>query len=156
MPLNRVTAVPEKGTEIQGLLDLLEKQLNVPTGFIQVADARRCPLEIVGQKFHHNGLSVDFELRGDFTHGVRILFALRFAFNKYAVIPQNGPILFLKLPFGAAQFHGAFDPANPENAPLGQFTKVLVVNIGHIKNRNFTGLNAGAYLTGLGIIMSSG
>ena len=39
LPLDRVTVVAEKVSNLQRLLDLLEKHLDIPAGLVEVADA---------------------------------------------------------------------------------------------------------------------
>ena len=65
MPLHRVGAVPEEVGQLQGLLDLFEKHLDLPTAAIQVGDAARASSLVVGQENHITLFSVHLNLGSD-------------------------------------------------------------------------------------------
>jgi hypothetical protein len=60
LPADGIGVVPEEGAELQGLLELLEEDFDVPSATIEVALAGRAPVRVVGDKDHQALLSVDF------------------------------------------------------------------------------------------------
>gem|GEM_PF-6447515 len=62
LPADGVGVVTEEVAELERLLHLLEKDLNVPAGAIEVAHAARTPVAVVADEDHQSLLALDLDL----------------------------------------------------------------------------------------------
>ena len=62
LPAHGVGAVAEEIAELEGLLDLLEEDLDLPAA--EVGHGCWGPVEVVGQKLQHRFLAVEFDQGG--------------------------------------------------------------------------------------------
>ena len=59
--------------QLQGLLDLFEEDLDLPTAAVEVCDGGRRPFEIIGEKLHLSLLAVELNQGGDAAKPVGVL-----------------------------------------------------------------------------------
>ena len=129
---------------MQGLLDLLEKNLDAPPGLVQFADRRRGPLEVVGDEGHFFPFALDHHP----------------GLHQPQGLP---PVVFIRLRAGQPDLHVADDvaprlrdvvddlilhvvlaPGDPEHPPPGQVAQVDKIHVGLVEHGDFPGREAGA------------
>ena len=156
LPLDGLAAVPKEVAQVQRLLDLLEEGLDAPARLVQIADARRRPLEVVGEERHLPVFSINLDDRDNPPHALRVVLPLAGIPDLNDVVAQDAARGLFQPPFDAAQLHALLHPADPEDAALGQVEKMGVVDIGHVKYGDFARFQASAQLMRLGAVVSLG
>ena len=73
LPAHGVGGVAKEVTELEGLLDLFEEDLDLPAAAVKVGDGRGGPLKVVRHKLHYRGLAVEVDPGGDPAHTIGVL-----------------------------------------------------------------------------------
>jgi hypothetical protein len=130
--------VVQKIAQFQGLFDLLKKHLNVPSPAVKIARRVRTLAQIVGDQDHQSVFAFDFDMR--FHASQQHAFVLRIVEDKERVLDGAFDT------FGEGLFHRAghvfFGTAHPPYLPLIQIVGVLQIDVGLVKNNDFTGGDA--------------
>ena len=157
LPPHRVGAGAQKIGQLQGLLDLLEEDFDLPTAPIQFDDARRAPLQVVAQEGHRHFAPVHFHQRHDAPHQLGILPAPSRGLEPDQSVAQDfarGAFLITPHDLEAEVVLGAGDPENHSHAEVGQ---VGEVHVSLVKYDDFTRLDPGAEFPGaIGVVMPGG
>jgi len=89
LPADGLLGMAEKIADLEGLLDLLEKHLDAPARAVELADAGRGPVHVVGEENHDDPLAVDLHLGFDTAQPLGILPAGGGNLQGNLVIPQD-------------------------------------------------------------------
>jgi hypothetical protein len=155
LPAHGVGAVAEEVGELQGLLDLLEEDLNVPAAAVEIGNGLGAPLPVVGEENHLLFTSVDFDPGHDPAQIPRII-------GEGLVAAQADDLIAQDRTFNRAFIDHVEDEVvlgagNPEDAALDQRPEVAEINVSLVEEDNLSGANARANLPGaLGIVVAGG
>ena len=156
LPFNGVGVVAEEVSQLQGLFEFLEEDLDAPTAAVEVGDGLGAPLQVVGQKDHFPPLPVHFNEGGDAAQFDRINDLRRRIGQDDQVVPQNvslGSVLKLADDPALQIVLGAGDP---KDATLRQVGEVGEVEVSLVEDNDFTRLNIGAKLAGPPVVVLAG
>lgn len=92
LPGHGVGAVAEEVAELEGLLDLLEEDLDLPAAALEVGDGGRGPDEVVGKKLHFHVLAIEFDQGRDPTQTVGILAPGMRGHEYDLAVPEAAPL----------------------------------------------------------------
>jgi len=157
LPAHSISTVTQKVRELEGLLDLLEEHLDIPTTTVKVGDTARAPLHIVCQELHFPLDSVHIDKRTHPAHAFRVFSIVgRFTREHDFLVGQD-----LRIGDLAALEDGeavaALGASDPEDSAHEEVVKVVEVHIGLVENDNLAGLHARTDLSGsLGIVVAGG
>ena len=156
LPAHSVGTVTEEVAELQGLLDLLEEDLDLPTTAVEIGDGGRSPLEIVGEKLHLHLLAVEFDQGGDATQTVGVFPAGLGGDQHDLVVAQDFSCRSAQALFDDPQLHVHLGPGDPEDAADEQAEEVGEVDVGPVEDDDLPGADAGADLAGTGRVIVAG
>jgi len=91
LPAQSVGAVADKVAQLQGLLDLLEEDFDLPAAAVEIGHGRRRPREIVGEKLQHRHHAVEFDHGSHAAQAVGILAARERMDQPHLVVVQDMP-----------------------------------------------------------------
>ena len=141
--------------EFQGLLDLLEEDLNGPTGAVEIGDATGGPVHVIGQELHLPFRAIDLYEGANTAHPLRVL-SLKSSLTgeDHLLIGKD-----LRVGRGPTLHDGeemrAFGARDPEDAPQEELKEVIEIHVGFIKDNDLTGLNTRAeFPCSLGIVVT--
>ena len=156
LPFDSVGAVTQKISQLEGLFEFLEEDLDAPTAAIQISDGLGAPSEVVGQKDHLAEFAVDFDQGHHPTQpdGINFLHGRSGQFDP--VIAQE----IVKAP-GLESAHDAalqvvLGASDPEDLATGQVGQMFKVHVSLVENDDFTRLNTGAKFAGTPVVMFTG
>src|ERR1700678_7706 len=148
LPLNGVGRVAQEVDQLDGLLNLFEKNLYGPAAAVKFTDGGGSPLGVVGQEDHDALLAVDLNACRDPSQETRIVLASVVALQNDEFILEDALIRT----FGQAPFHPAchvvLGPGDKEDAPLHERPEVTEVDIRFVKNHDFSLGETSAQLPG--------
>jgi hypothetical protein len=153
LPAHGVGAVAEEVGELEGLLDLLEKDLDGPAAAVEIGDGLGTPLLVVGEENHLLLASVDFDPGHDPAQLPRII-------GEGLVAAQTDNLVAQDRTFNRAFIDHVEDEVvlgagNPEDAALDQSPEVAEINVSLVEEDDLPGTNAGANLPGaLGVVVA--
>ena len=108
----------EEVAQLKRLFDLLEEHLDAPTALIQVRDAARRPLQVVGDKGHYGTLPINLDNGHDTPEKtVGIVPTTLLALENDQVVPQDVAYRFAKQAFATTDLHVVLRTRNPEHTP---------------------------------------
>ncbi len=139
LPANGVGAVAKEVGELECLLNLLEKHLNVPTTTVELGDRPRAPLQIVGDEDHFDVLSVDFD-QGDNAAELLGIVLERLVDHQFdEFVAQDTFVLRgIKLTHHLV-LHVVLGTADPPDAAFGELEEMLKLGVGLVKHGDFAG-----------------
>ena len=91
LPAHGVGAVAEKVAELERLLDLAEKNFDLPAAAVELGHAAGRPLEVIGEKDQHAPLAVDLHFGFDPAQPRRVLLPAARSGKDDFVIALNAP-----------------------------------------------------------------
>ena len=154
LPAHGIGAMAKEIAQVERLFDLAEEGFNGPAAAVQFADRMGRPLQIVGQKFHHSPLPIDFHPGRHPAHRLGIILTGFFVLKDHQIIAQNIALGLLEQPLDTAQGHVLFGPGDKEYAPQGQVKEMGQIDVSLVKQYDFTVLEGGAHFAGsFGVIV---
>ena len=154
LPAHGIGAMAEEIAQVERLFDLAEEGFNGPAAAIQFADRMGRPLQIISQKFHHSPLAINLHPCRYPAHRLGIILTGFFVLKDHQIIAQNIALGLLEQPLDTAQGHVLFGPGDKVNAPQGQVKEVGQIDVGLVKQYDFTGFEGGAHFAGsFGVIV---
>ena len=156
LPGDSVFAVSDKSCEFEGLLDLLEEDLDGPAGLVELGDRTGRPVEVVGQERHLHEFGVDLDLGEDAAHVDRVRLLALGAFEFDDVVVQDA--------CGLVGFELAVDlkaevvlrSGHPKDAAIGEVEEVVEVDVGLIEQGDLPVLEPSTKLAGAGVVVMGG
>src|SRR5664280_311095 len=142
LPAHRVGVVSQEIGQLQGLLDLLEENLNLPPAPVEIGHTARTPLQIVGQKSHLPLLPVHFHDSHDPAHQLRR--GLVGVAQHDDFIGKNLRVPGLRHLLDHFVSHVVFGAGDPEHAALIQILQVPEIHVPLVKQHDFAALDPGA------------
>src|ERR1700678_3340428 len=156
LPLHGVGRVTQEVDQLDGLLNLLEKRLDGPTAAVEFTDGGGGPLGVVGQEDHDTLLAVDLNQGCDPSQETRVVLAGIVALEHDEFILEDAFVRRL----GQAPFHPAcqvvLGPGDKEDSSLHERPEVTEVDIGLVKNNDFSLEEAGTQLPGPRVVVLPG
>ena len=156
LPLHRIGIMAEEVGQLNGLLDLLEKHLDIPSAPVKFRHGPGTPLHVIGQEFHLAILPIHLN-QGDHPaqgFGIGLVGSIRGQFND--LIAQDPRIVGGVQGFDYATCQVVLRAADPEDAFTIHVRKVVEVHIGLVKHHDFAGLKPGTQVSRLGIVVEFG
>lgn len=133
LPADGLLAVPEKVAHLQGLLDLLEEDLDPPAGLVELTHAARRPFEVVGYEDHLDVLAVELD---EHDHAAQLagvpLAALR-GLQSDDVVTQHPALGFSQQLLADVEAHVVLGSGHPEDAAPPKVPEVEKVDVGLVE-----------------------
>ena len=156
LPFDRVGGLTHEVHQLHGLLQLFEKRLNRPPALVQIADAGGGPFRVVGQEDHLPFLAVDFDQGGYSPQEPRILFLGGRSVQFDQFILEDALVRALGQAFLHRVVHVVLRPGDEEDPALFERPQVNVVDVGFVKNHDFSLGKPGAQLFGADAVVLLG
>ena len=155
LPAHGIGTMAQEVGEFQGLLDLLEEDINGPTGAVEIGDATGTPVHVISQELHLPFRAIDLYEGANPAHPLRVLpLKSSLTGEDHLLIGKD-----LRVGRGPALHDGeemrAFGARDPEDAPQEELKEVIEIHVGFIKDNDLTGLNTRAeFPCSLGIVVT--
>jgi len=155
LPANGIGTVAQEISQLQGLLDLLEKGFNGPAATVKVGDTGRTPLHVVGEEYHLLFNPVNFHQGGDAAHQFWVV-------GQCADIAQGDDFIAQDATChwqGMKDFigHVLLGAGDPEDTALEKIEEMGKVQISLVEDNDLSGANTGAEFTGaFTVVLSRG
>src|SRR3989339_1497774 len=156
LPADSIFVIAEKVCQLQSLLDLLEKHLDIPSATIQFGDAPCAPFDVVGQKRQLGRLAVDLNDRHNSAQHIRIRLLGLNPRKTDQLITQNAGVMGRLKNSDHLVLHIPFRSRDPEYPTFGKFPQMRKVQISLVKYDDFSGFQVGAQLPSLRVVMMFG
>jgi len=153
LPTDGVFGMAEEVTYLEGLLNLLEERFDSPTAAVEIADACRGPLEVVGEENHNDPFTVDLNPCLDPAQSPGILLARLGREQSDLVVTQNVALGLFQTLAHDPVVQVVLGPGDPEDATACQVKKIGEVRVGLVEEGNLAGLQPGTQRQGAGIVM---
>ena len=153
LPADSMLGVAEEITDFKGLFDLIEEGLDSPAAAVQVADAGRSPVQIVGEKDHDSFLSVDFDESLNAPQSLRILSPGLGANQGNLIVTEDFASWFTQSLAVDPVTQVVLGAGDPEDAPLMQIKEADKVHVGLVEDRDLSGLQSGTQGHGPGAVV---
>ena len=139
LPTDGIGAVSEESAEFEGLLDLLEEDFDIPSASVEIADAGRTPVRIVGDEYQQALLAVDFHPCLDAPDNPAPI-------NLDHLVSDDFPLVFGQVaPHSEA--HVVLGPGDPPDLPRVQISQVIEIHVRLVEYDDFPSFNAGSDFT---------
>ena len=146
---------PTSISQLEGLLDLLEKDLDVPAATVEIGDGLGTPFAVVGEKNHLLFAPIDFDPGDDPAQFRRIIGEGVGAAQADDFVAQDGSLDRALLDH--VEDHVVLGAGDPEDAPEGQIPEVGEIDVSLVEEDDLTGANARANLPGaFGVVVAGG
>lgn len=143
LPADGMLGVAEEVAEFEGLLDLLEEGFDTPATLVQVADARGCPIQIIGEEDHDNPFTINFDPCLDSAQPLWILSFGLGADQGNLIVTEDVCGRFTQPLATNMVAQVVLGSGNPEDAPLVKMEKVGKMDVCLVKDGDLTGLEPG-------------
>ena len=127
MPPDGILVVAKKIAQLQRLLDLLEKGLDCPSTFVKVGDARRCPIEIIGNERHLALLAVHLDDCANQPERIRIATSCIYSGQYNHVVAKDVALSRSYVPLFHAIHHVVLRTCHPKHTASCQVVQVLEI-----------------------------
>jgi len=136
--------VAEEVADLEGLLQLLEEDLDAPARLIELADARCRQLGVVGDESHDDFLAVNLDEHFHASEGFGILAAAFCPFEQDEVVAQDFPSGLGQELFPDGVGHVVLSAGDPLDAAPVQGKEVLEVDVGLVEKGDLSVTEVGA------------
>jgi len=155
LPANGIGAVSEKVSELKGLLDLLEEDLDVPARAVEVGHAARTPVHVIGEKFHFPLDALNLDQSTHPTHACRVFTFVGSSGRENDLLVGKNFRIRDCAAFDDLELVAAFGAADPEDSPQEEVVEMGKIDVGLVKDDDLSGLDSRADLSGsLGIVVA--
>ncbi len=153
LPADGVFGMAEEVADLEGLLDLLEEDFDSPAAAVEIAEACRGPLEVVGEENHNDPFVIDLNPCLDPAQPLGILLTRLGREQRDLVIAQDVAFGFFQTLAHDPVVQVVLGPGDPEDAPACQVKKVGEVHVGLVEDGDLAVLQPGTQRQGAGIIV---